>query len=265
MRTAACCLRKAASTMAREQALTRLSRLHCTHNTLFGPTCTRGTLLTIPTPHHSVQARHYGGASSKLHYASSNKQSYNSSNNHNNKPQHAYKNYDRPFKHVVVPGAISPRRPIPPHIPCPTYANTEDGRVKPHAFEGPFEIKGAASIQGMREACALARKILDFAGTLVKVLTLFISSPSSPLSSSVFCSFFFPSSPAYLMASLSCPCISLLIYISAWSDNWRDWCKSTRCNHWLRSLPISTQLSQVSKINILTLLPHLLFFLLSFC
>ena len=217
MRTAACCLRKAASTMAREQALTRLSRLHCTHNTLFGPTCTRGTLLTTPTPHHSVQARHYGGASSKLHYASSNKQSYNSSNNsnnHNNKPQQAYKNYDRPFKHVVVPGAISPRRPIPPHIPCPAYANTEDGRVKPHAFEGPFEIKGATSIQGMREACALARKILDFAGTLVKVLTLFISSyllstfsPLSLLPSSVFLllllSFF--SCISHLSASLSCP------------------------------------------------------------
>lgn len=76
--------------------------------------------------------------------------------------------YDRPFKHIVVPGKISPRLPVPEEILLPTYAKT-DGKVKPYAFEGPFEIKGAKSIQAMRESCALARKILDFAGTLVKV------------------------------------------------------------------------------------------------
>lgn len=76
---------------------------------------------------------------------------------------------DRPFKHVVVPGKVTPRRPVPEHILRPPYADTPGGVVKSPAFEGPFEIKNAASIQGMREACALARKILDFAGTLVKV------------------------------------------------------------------------------------------------
>jgi hypothetical protein len=79
--------------------------------------------------------------------------------------------YDRPFKHVVVPGKISPRLPVPDNILKPAYA-TGDGRIKPHAYEGPFEIKSAKSIQGMRESCALARKILDFAGTLVKVIKI---------------------------------------------------------------------------------------------
>lgn len=138
-----------------EQALTKLLRLHGKRSTVLGSTCCYGSQLAAPVQHHCVQVRRMHGLANKVF-------------GKEDRPANQSK-VDRPFKHVVVPGIISPRRPIPSHIACPSYANT-DGRIKPHAFEGPFEIKSAASIQGMREACALARKILDFAGTLVKVL-----------------------------------------------------------------------------------------------
>ncbi len=101
------------------------------------------------------------------------------SDNNNNKKGHegGFANYGRPYKHIVVPGKMTPRRAVPPNIQKPYYAIT--GTAREDAFEGPFERKSATSIKAMRESCALARKILDFAGTLVKVYISFFYKQNS--------------------------------------------------------------------------------------
>jgi len=71
----------------------------------------------------------------------------------------------RPFKHVVIGGKISPKQHVPEHIACPPYAHT--GKVFEHDIFGPFPVKEEHEIEGIRRSCQLARRILDYAGSLV--------------------------------------------------------------------------------------------------
>jgi hypothetical protein len=146
-------------------------------NLISGTQCISSTTIHPTSPHRSCCVRHiWGGpqrgASSRLLGKPTRKtfEFSDAQKQHRVKEtKEVEKQYDRPFKHVVVPGRISPVRPVPDHIKKPEYATIAGGRVKAVAVEGPFEIKGAKSIEAMRASCALARKILDFAGTLVKV------------------------------------------------------------------------------------------------
>ena len=62
------------------------------------------------------------------------------------------------------PGTQSPTRSVPASIPKPDYAS--DGRTKhtPRQFPWDIEVKTDEEIAGMREACRLARQVLDTAG-----------------------------------------------------------------------------------------------------
>ena len=55
----------------------------------------------------------------------------------------------------LVPGAISPRRPVPAGIRQPEYV----GRPGPRRYDGP-EVKDAATIAAMRVACRLAARVM---------------------------------------------------------------------------------------------------------
>jgi methionyl aminopeptidase len=57
----------------------------------------------------------------------------------------------------VRPGALSPPRPVPAHIPAPDYAASG----KPAGNRSRNLIKGAEQIQRMRRACQAARRVLD--------------------------------------------------------------------------------------------------------
>lgn len=62
----------------------------------------------------------------------------------------------------VVPGTISPRRPVPAHIPRPEYVD----RPAPAPFEGP-EVKDAETIDKMRVAGQIAARALAEVGKAV--------------------------------------------------------------------------------------------------
>src|SRR4051795_8324898 len=55
----------------------------------------------------------------------------------------------------LVPGVISPRRPVPASIPRPEYVD----RPTPRRYEGP-EVKDERTIAAMREACRLAARAM---------------------------------------------------------------------------------------------------------
>ncbi|XP_078429705.1 methionine aminopeptidase 1D isoform X1 [Wolffia australiana] len=61
-------------------------------------------------------------------------------------------------------GKVSPRRPVPSHVPKPPYV---DSRQLPGISSGP-EVHDAKGIECMRAAGKLAAEVLSFAGTLVK-------------------------------------------------------------------------------------------------
>jgi methionyl aminopeptidase len=65
-------------------------------------------------------------------------------------------------------GKVSPQLPVPEHIPRPLYVGSKG---LPELCKG--QLHDAQGIAGMRAACKLAARVLDFAGTLVKV-NLFI-------------------------------------------------------------------------------------------
>ncbi len=62
----------------------------------------------------------------------------------------------------LAPGAISPRRPVPAHIPRPEYVD----RPRPEHFTGS-EVKDAATIEKMRAAGRLAAQALQLVGSHV--------------------------------------------------------------------------------------------------
>lgn len=66
-------------------------------------------------------------------------------------------------------GRVSPRLLVPENIPRPPYV--ESGVLPDISPE--FQIPGPEGIAKMRAACELAARVLDFAGTLVKVSFFF--------------------------------------------------------------------------------------------
>ncbi|KAG2645613.1 hypothetical protein PVAP13_2KG434700 [Panicum virgatum] len=60
-------------------------------------------------------------------------------------------------------GKVSPQLPVPEHIPRPSYVGSKG---LPELCKG--QLHDAQGIAGMRAACKLAARVLDFAGTLVK-------------------------------------------------------------------------------------------------
>jgi methionyl aminopeptidase len=63
---------------------------------------------------------------------------------------------------VVAPGVISPRRPVPQHIPRPEYV----GKPGPAKFTGP-EVKDADTIARMRVAGKLAAQARELVGAAI--------------------------------------------------------------------------------------------------
>ncbi|KAK1279536.1 hypothetical protein QJS04_geneDACA003089 [Acorus gramineus] len=61
-------------------------------------------------------------------------------------------------------GKVSGRLPVPDHIPKPPYVSSS---VLPELSSDP-QIPDSEGITGMRAACELAARVLDFAGTLVR-------------------------------------------------------------------------------------------------
>ncbi|HEY0904191.1 MAG TPA: type I methionyl aminopeptidase [Marmoricola sp.] len=59
----------------------------------------------------------------------------------------------------VLPGTVSPRRPVPAHIPRPEYVD----KPSPERFTGS-EVKDAETIERMRVACRIAAQALEEVG-----------------------------------------------------------------------------------------------------
>ncbi|ERE71994.1 methionine aminopeptidase 1D [Cricetulus griseus] len=66
---------------------------------------------------------------------------------------------------IVSPAAVSPAHPVPKHIKKPDYVTTG---IVPD-WGDSIEVKNEDQIQGLREACQLARHILLLAGKSLKV------------------------------------------------------------------------------------------------
>ena len=64
------------------------------------------------------------------------------------------------------PGKLSPRRPVPDHIPKPPYVASKKA---PGIASGP-EVHDEKGIECMRASGKLAAQVLQYAGTLVKVV-----------------------------------------------------------------------------------------------
>lgn len=62
-------------------------------------------------------------------------------------------------------GKVSPRLEVPKHIPRPPYV----GSRNPPPFLDEFQIQDAEGIERMRASGQLAARVLEYAGTLVKV------------------------------------------------------------------------------------------------
>lgn len=62
-------------------------------------------------------------------------------------------------------GKVSPHLPVPDHIPKPPYV---DSNILPE-IASEYQIHDSEGIARMRAACELAARVLNFAGTLVKV------------------------------------------------------------------------------------------------
>lgn len=71
----------------------------------------------------------------------------------------------------LKPGKISPHRPVPGHILRPPYVNSKQ---PPGIASGP-EVHDEKGIECMRASGRLAAQVLEYAGTLVKVIHSFAS------------------------------------------------------------------------------------------
>lgn len=67
-------------------------------------------------------------------------------------------------------GKVSGRLPVPDHILKPPYVNSS---VLPELSSEP-QIHDEEGIARMRAACELAARVLDYAGTLVRVSVIFM-------------------------------------------------------------------------------------------
>uniref|UniRef100_A0A182JYB7 Methionine aminopeptidase n=1 Tax=Anopheles christyi TaxID=43041 RepID=A0A182JYB7_9DIPT len=86
-------------------------------------------------------------------------------NAYNPWPYYTFTGKLRPFEQT-------PRRPVPPHIPRPDYADHKEGRSKSEeALRGNNTIKvlDDEEIEGMRVACRLGREVLDEAARVCDV------------------------------------------------------------------------------------------------
>ena len=74
----------------------------------------------------------------------------------------------KPFDYDVIQetGLVSPAREVPSHIVKPPYGIDKEPSLSPKIPE----IKNTDQISHMRRSCALARKVLNFAKSLVKVV-----------------------------------------------------------------------------------------------
>jgi methionyl aminopeptidase len=63
----------------------------------------------------------------------------------------------------MSPGQVSPTRAVPSHIPCPDYHRTGE----PGAAPNQVVVYTRSEIDRIRESARLARKMLDFANSLV--------------------------------------------------------------------------------------------------
>lgn len=68
----------------------------------------------------------------------------------------------------LKPGKVSPPRPVPSHIQRPPYVNS---RRPPGIASGP-EVHDEKGIKCMRASGKLAAQVLEYAGTLVKVVVV---------------------------------------------------------------------------------------------
>ncbi|KAL3833351.1 hypothetical protein ACJIZ3_008087 [Penstemon smallii] len=64
----------------------------------------------------------------------------------------------------LKPGKVSPRRPVPNHIPLPPYVKSK----KPPGISSGPEVHDEKGIECMRASGKLAAQVLQYAGTLVK-------------------------------------------------------------------------------------------------
>lgn len=62
-------------------------------------------------------------------------------------------------------GRVSPHLPVPDHIPKPPYVGLN---ILPE-ISSDYQIHDSEGIAKMRAACELAARVLNFAGTLVRV------------------------------------------------------------------------------------------------
>lgn len=69
----------------------------------------------------------------------------------------------------LKPGKLSPRRPVPDHILKPPYVASK----KPPGIASGPEVHDEVGIECMRAAGKLAAQVLQYAGTLVKVIFKF--------------------------------------------------------------------------------------------
>lgn len=74
-------------------------------------------------------------------------------------------NNNRPFS-IVMPEKVSPIRSVPSHIPTPPYVSTTPGQ---DACPLNIEIHSQEGINRMKDACHLARKILNLTAEQLKV------------------------------------------------------------------------------------------------
>lgn len=68
---------------------------------------------------------------------------------------------------MVSPAAVSPAHPVPKRIKKPDYVTTG---IVPD-WGDSIEVKDEDQIQGLREACRLARHVLLLAGKSLKVVS----------------------------------------------------------------------------------------------
>ncbi|CAM9502796.1 unnamed protein product, partial [Phaeothamnion confervicola] len=75
------------------------------------------------------------------------------------------------FTGPLRPAYVTPRRPIPPSIPKPDYADHIQGHSEIEQREprnAPIPVYNAKQIAGIRHACQMGREVLDVAGRCVR-------------------------------------------------------------------------------------------------
>lgn len=68
-------------------------------------------------------------------------------------------------------GRVSPRLPVPDHIPKPPYSGSN---LLPE-ISSEYQTHDSEGLAHMRAACELAARVLDNAGKLVRVCIFFLS------------------------------------------------------------------------------------------